>query len=63
MAKITFSDQILEEFTVDELIGVVKWIQITTTDDIPDGIEDELEEYRELGMGEVPVLSCRETVL
>jgi len=56
-----FPDQILEEFTVDELIGVVKYLQITTANDLTD-IEGELEEYQDMGMGEVPVASCRDVV-
>jgi len=57
-----FTPQMLEEFTVDELIGVVKYIQLTTSENM-DGMEAELEEYRDMGMGEVPVSSCRETLL
>ena len=62
MSMIEFSDQILEEFTVDELIGVVKWLKITTNSDMPD-IAEKLDEYRDLGLGEVSVKSCMETVI
>ncbi len=56
-----FSDQVLEDFTVDELIGVVKWLELTTSSDLS-VIAGELDEYKDMEMGEVPVSSCRETV-
>ena len=62
MSSVYFSEQILEDFTVDELIGVVKWLEITTSSDLA-LIAGELDEYKSMDMGEVPVASCREVVM
>ena len=49
------------ELTIDEMIGVCKYITLTTPKDL-DEYMSILEEYQELGLGEVSVSDCREVV-
>jgi len=60
MASLLFGE-VEGEFTVDEMIGVLKWILRT------EGVEYEsyitqLNEWQLDGYGEVSVASCRETL-
>lgn len=55
-------EQYESELTVDEMIGVCKYITLTTSKDL-DIYMAELEEYQELGLGETTVDDCRKVVL
>ena len=53
--------QLEDELTVDEAIGVCKYLILTTPIDL-DEYMFILEEYAELGLGETTVSDCREVV-
>ena len=55
-------EQYESELTVDEMIGVCKYLNLTTSQDL-DEYMSELEEYREIGLGETTVDDCREVVI
>ena len=61
MSSIQFSEEVEKKFTVDEMIGVLKWLkmtgEITATQQM-----DCLLEYRELGLGECSVANCKKEV-
>lgn len=47
------------DFTVDQMIGVVKYLQLTNNGSYCEYM-DKLEYWTEIGCGEVTVSSCRE---
>lgn len=51
-----------DDFTVDEMIGVMKWLRITEGRDCCEYYMDQLLEWQEDGFGEVTVSSCKETI-
>ena len=55
---IFFGEKIEEDFTVNEMIGVLKWIRLV------DGYQEDcyldmLTEWQELGSGDTTVADCR----
>lgn len=55
-------EQYESELTCDEMIGVCKYLTLTTAQDL-DEYMSELEEYIEIGLGEVTVADCRDVVV
>lgn len=55
------TDEMEKDFTVDQMIGVVKYIRLTNKGRCSDYLE-QLEYWSEIGCGEVSVTSCREII-
>lgn len=53
------TDEMENDFTVDQMIGVVKYLQLTNNGSYCEYM-DKLEYWTEIGCGEVTVSSCRE---
>lgn len=56
-----FSLEVENELTVDEMIGVLKWLRIVKRYECED-LYDSLIEWQSEGYGEVIVASCKSTL-
>ena len=57
-----FADYITEDFTVNELVGVLKWLRLTEKN-LGDDYLTQLEEWQSEGYGDSTAKSCMDTLL